>query len=550
MSLALPLAVRLKSSMADRYITRDLHDLSFRSAAPGGFASATFQLDRPLALTPDDIDYYAEVYVYDQRSGAVVWEGRLEDLGRSTGDGEIWEVQAVGPAAHAQDRTVPLIYVDESLDQFVRFMNPGFAPGNGGEMTTSDDPGNSGNDALVLQYPSGQVLTTDSHVTARYNRIAGCGQKLARIVYTCDMGVTTGNFGLQLVLRPSATTVRDNNFNTAGVGATAKVVVTDWTNSDNAFEIRLHSNVIGAWTIGDNNTWASIYNLRVLAMRYNKSGTEITSYTVSYVTASDVVEDLLGRLLTKYDGANATVAGTSAQLTNVSYFQGVDAAQVLEDMMLAEPAYYWAAWESNSAGKHRFEWKSWPTTVRYETDADNGFSSPTSADDMYNAVQVLYLDRFGLQQTTRRTRTVNVLTAAGLTRETVFDIRDRGRANLTYAQAAGDIFLSQHGTASSAGTLTVAERVRDLATGEMVMPWEIIPGELIRVRGVVPSINALNATDRDAVSIFRIVANEFRASAAASTLELDTWPLTVARALAKLMRQRGRPSTVSKTNYR
>jgi hypothetical protein len=69
----------------------------------------------------------------------------------------------------------------------------------------------------------------------------------------------------------------------------------------------------------------------------------------------------------------------------------------------------------------------------------------------------------------------------------------------------------------------------------MVMPWEIRPG-LIRVRGILPRIDALNASDRDGVTVFRIVSAEYRASDAAATLELDSYARTVPRMVADLMR--------------
>jgi len=74
----------------------------------------------------------------------------------------------------------------------------------------------------------------------------------------------------------------------------------------------------------------------------------------------------------------------------------------------------------------------------------------------------------------------------------------------------------------------------DLFTGRPAMPWEILPGNLIRVRGIQPQLNALNPSTRDGVTVFRIVSNEYRASAAAAELELDSFAPSTARALADL----------------
>jgi hypothetical protein len=541
MPLSVPLAVRLKTARGDRHVTRDLRDLTFRSTAPGGFASCTLALNRPLSTQPDEIDYYASLYVYDRRSGTTVWEGRLEDPGRTASDGEVWTVQAVGPAAHTHDITRPLIYIDQSISAGwarVRNVAPGIQVGVGA------DPGNntSGDQAIVIQDPQGLTVATNDAGAWQYQRIQDAGQKLARIDYTWDAGATTASRAVEALCRTdggTGETARTQTWNTAGGGSSPKVVVTDWTNGRNTLDIRSIYTGAGA-TVGDDITWASIRNLFILAMRYNADGTEKTSgYSTNSVLASEVVNDLLGRLLTKFDGAGASVATTAYAIDSLAYPDSADAAKVLDDLMLLEPAYFWAAWESSLATSlYRFEWSAWPTAVRYEATVDDGFDSPGSAADLYNAVRVIYDDVAGHQRNVQRTQTVQSLTNAGLTREGFLDLRGSQIRSAGGAQRAGDQWLAERATPPNAGTLIVARPILDLTSGRTVMPWEIRPGNLIRVRGVLPRVDALNATARDGVTIFRVVAAEFRASSATATLELDSYPLTVARALAKLAKGR------------
>jgi hypothetical protein len=542
MSLTIPLSVRVKTARADKHITLDLRDLSLRSVAPGGFASATFSLDRPLSTQPDEIDYYSTVYVYDRRNGQTVWEGRLEDPGRSAGDGQVWSVAAVGPSAQAQDRTVPLIYIDQSLSEgWIRADNvtPGATVGVGADIGLG---ANSSTQAINIQWPQGLGVVNNSRGVWRYTLIADAGQKLARVDYTWDTGATTSNNKVEAVTRStdlaSGEVARTQAWDTAGGTSSPIVVVTDWPNGRSHVELRTLRDPGGAATVPDDNSWASIRNVFILALRYDKAGAEITSgYTTNSLLASDVVADLLGRLLTGFDGANATVAATSYAITSLAYSGGVTAAQVFDDLMLLEPAYYWAAWESNTAGLNRFEWKAWPTTVRYEADIVDGFDSPGSAANLFNTVRVTYTDAAGKTKNVQRTQTVQALTDAGLTREGFLDLRTTGISTLANAQQAGDQWLAQRATPPNAGTLTIARPILDRTDGKMAMPWEILPGELIRVRGVRPSIDSLNATDRDGVTVFRIVGTDFRASDAAATLELDSYPLTTARALAKLAKR-------------
>ena len=72
----------------------------------------------------------------------------------------------------------------------------------------------------------------------------------------------------------------------------------------------------------------------------------------------------------------------------------------------------------------------------------------------------------------------------------------------------------------------------------MVDPWEIEPGELIRVNGVESYADALNADDRDGVAVFRIWAMDYASDSNAATLELDTYPRNVYGALKRLIERR------------
>lgn len=541
MGLALPLSVRLKTGSADRHVTRDLRDLTFRSTAPGGFASATFSLDRPLDTQPTDVDYYASVYVYDRRSGAVVWEGMIEDPGRTATDGEVWQVTAVGGAARTQDVTRPLIYIDQSIsDGWVRADNDS-APGC--TVQVAADPGlsNDRTQAIVVTLPGGVNLSTDDRGVWRYVRIADAGQKLARVKFDWDSN-SSANFHVQAVARGGGTTLfYDVAFNNAGGSPSAFEIVADWAAGRDTLDLR--GKYVGAGAMPTITNWCSFRNVTVVATRFEKDGTEFltaTDYSNNTVLASEVVRDILGRgLLPKFDGANATVAATTTTIDSLAYPEGVTPNQLLADLMEIEPGYFWAAWESNSSGLYRFEWKAWPTSVRYEATVYDGFDSPGSAVDLYNKVRVRYINPDGNLATEQRTQTVTALDNAGLSREGLVDLTDRrGRTSLTTAQRVGDQWLANRAVPPNAGTLTVARPILDLTAGAMVQPWEIKPGNLIRVRGVLPRIDALNPTARDGVTVFRVSAVEFNAASASAQLELDTYPRSTARALALAARRR------------
>ncbi|MFY1686504.1 hypothetical protein [Plantactinospora sp. WMMB782] len=542
MSLTLPLAVRLATSAGDVHITRRLHDLSFRITAPGGFASITMSLHEPITNQPDWLQYYARAYVYDQRTGAVLCEGRLEDPGRSAGpDGQIWDLVAVGPAAHAKDRNVPLIYVDRQIEQTAWRQADLTGSQSKGSVGTGD--GTSNATTMRLQWDSGQSVQPNHVLTARYSRLVDTGQWVARAGTSHIEGVASSVLKVEMVSR------RLNGY--VGTGSDATLESDNWATSSqsllqrygdehtdrfNAVDLRLRQGNASAVTSGA-TYYTNLTNTHVLGSRYLKTGAEKTSgYVTSTVLASDVVEDLLGRLLPLYDGTTARVDATSHTIEQLAYPDGIDPAGVLDDLMRLEPAYLWEALESNSAGKHRFNWRAWPTDVRYEADvSDAGYDAPGSADGLYNAVTVRWRDIDGASRTTRVTQDVPALTAAGLTREPKpIDLGDE-TGSVADATRVGQQFLAEHRAAPNAGRLRLARPVLDLDAGVRVMPWEVRPGYLIRVRGVLPRPDALNATTRDGVTVFKIASTEFRASDATATLELDSYAPSTARALADLL---------------
>ena len=521
----IPLVVRLSTARADRVITRDVRSLSFRSTIPGGFASCELQLDRPLSLMPDEIAMYGSLYVYDGRSGAVIWQGRMEDPGRgASGEGEGWTVRAVGPAAHARDRAIKLIYIDKSLERW-GLVGRSFAAPNekGGELQDMEDP--SDDPGFTLRAQRGVICGSDWRFGQAYRELNDAGQDLGRIRAKWDAGQTAANWYVQAKARTGIAGAADDadeaTFNVAG-GTLIGVVTTDFTAGRDVIELRIQRKTSGI-TVADEDTWAEFSGITVVARRYDKSGALITSYPNNYVLASSVVEDLLGRLLNQYDGANAIVDATISEIEQLAYPDGVTSEKVLEDLMAIESDFYWAAWEGNPA---RFEWQEWPSTVRYEASTKDGFDSPASAVELYNRVTVRWRGEKGRLRSTVRTATVSELDDAGLIRQAIIDLGDE-IGSLVSAQAAGDAFLVEHGTVPNAGTLHVASQIFDADEGRYVDPWEIRPGHLIRVRDVLPRFDSLNTAVRDAVTVFRIVAVSYDADSNIAQIELDSRPRTI-----------------------
>lgn len=537
MSIPIPLAVRVSTSKRDLHLTRWLRDLQFREVATGGFASCTFAIDRPLGTMPEDLEYFATVYVYDG-SGATVWEGRLEDLGTESGTaGQVWRISALGPSTHASDRNVPLIYVDTSWDKWIKARSASGEQQNT-QVSTGEDPGGSGDQALVLSFPTGMTVPTNGACTSYYLCLDASGQKLAVFDYSWDAGLTSASWQIR-GFSSGTNVVRTQSASTAGSGTSTAII------GSGAFAVGDSRPIVQfRWTGAASGTgtsdivWASIKNICVRATTYNASGSENTSsYTSADKTilASTVVNDLLGRLLDQYDGAKATVETTSYEITQLAYYDGVTAKEVLDDLMEFEPGYRWGAYETQVPGAgqgNRFEWKAWPTSVRYEATTADGFDSPASATNVWNAVRVYYEDSLGQTVSVRSVSADDVpeLDDHDLTREAKLELRGAGSA--ANAAQAGEQFLEEHARPPATGTLKVARPILDLLDGRWVQPWQIRAGELIRVRDVQPRVDALAAAGRDGVSVFKVASREYNTADATAILELDEYTLSTAQALA------------------
>jgi hypothetical protein len=536
MSIPIPLAVRVATATQDIHLTRWLRDLQFREVATGGFASATFSIDRPLGVMPQELEYFAAVYIYDN-TGTTVWEGRLEDLGIESGDqGQVWRISALGPSTHASDRNVPLIYVDTSWDKWIKARSASGEQQNT-QVSTGDDPGGSGDAALVLSFPTGMTVPTNGACTAYYLCLDASEQNLAVFDYSWDAGLTSASWEIR-GFSSGTNVVRTQSASTGGGGTSTALV------GSGAFSFGDHRPIVQfRWTGAASGTgtsdivWASIMNICVRATTWTKAGSEESSGYSSAdktILASTVVADLLGRLLDQYDGANAEIDTTSYAITQLAYYDGVTPREVLDDLMEFEPGYRWGAYESSSGG-HRFEWKAWPSTVRYEAAVHDGFDSPASATDVWNAVRVYYEDSLGQTVSVRSTSTVDALVDADLTREAKLDLV--GTGSVANATQTGEQFLAEHERPAASGTLRVSRPIIDLVDGRWVQPWQIRAGELIRVRDVQPRVDALTATGRDGISVFKVASREYNTADATATLELDEYTLSTARALATVKKQ-------------
>lgn len=541
MTLAVPIGV----VVGGRRVTSEVQAVAFTKNAVGGVQSVSFKLARPLSAFDAGLSAFSDVYLYDARNAETIAQARLTDTGRSvsSSDGQVWELTAFGPAQHASDIAAPLVYVDQSITDGWRQVDRVV---KGATISQSTKPGNSSDTApecVVMHFPEGTTLATNDWLKYRYERLRECGQFIGRVSWDWDAGSTDADYRIRIWTSVDGTggsAVGSNTFNTAG-GTENRVVVTDITNGRNVVDLMCEYTG-AAGKPGTDNKWGSFDDVVIRARLVDQDGSSITTgYTADYVLAHEVVKDLLGQLLPQYDGANATVdTGATHQIDALTYVDGATPEQILDDLMALEPAYRWTTGPDTTGSGYSFSWEPWPTRVRYEATLDDGGSFPASWQEVYNKVKVRYRDKRGRVRSVFRTVTdVGLDDPLPYTRRYLLDVGDDiGSAN--GATRVGDNFLTDHNVPANAGTITINRPIRDTDTGRMVLPHEIEPGHLIRVRGVESYADALNADSNDGRTVFRIWSMTYSSDTDSASLELDTFSRTTANALKRLMKKRGR----------
>jgi hypothetical protein len=533
MSLAVPLTARI----GRKHITAEVSGLAFTKNAVGGLQSISLRLARPLARFDVDLSPMVPLSIYDARSAVVIAQGRLADPGRAaaSGDGEQWDIVAFGPAQTAAARTFPYVVVDQSLDAFRR--------SNFSDRNASTDSGEVGTEtpALEIRAEEGKTVAV-GWMGDMINRVMrDANQKLARVKVSIDAGITNANYRQQIVTRTgtgSSNLAANAGASTAG-SAISAVVVTDFPDGDDVISVRATRDTSG--TTGAEVHWFAFYDVVLRAMLRDSSGASITTgYASDTVLAHEVVNDLLGRVLDQFDGANASVdTGASYAIDQMSYPDGVTAEKVLEDLMALEPAYRWYGTPDVTGGGYAFRWGPWPTRIRYEASLDDGGSFPASSQELYNKVTVRWLGANGIIKAVTLTGSCPTLDAAGIVQSTLIDASDEVGSTAA-ATRLGQNFLAEHRVPANAGSLTVARPIRDLITGRMVRPHELEPGELIRVKGVESYPDALNASSSDGQTVFRIWSMSYTSDSDSASLELDTWSRSTTNALRSLAKRRNR----------
>ena len=530
-----PLAVRVKNARVDKMLTGYLiGGVKFTKTDPGGMRAASFVVSQRLGFRRDTIQPYSRIYIYNQCNGDTVFEGDVSHPGRSVGDaGELLEVQVEGGVERLNDWSGARIYVDRDMQAWTKSSASVVAT----NVEAGEDRGGSGLDALTLAFPTDLHVENNHACLAGYFRFREAGQTIGRFDYTDDGGHTSGSPGwqIQAIITPPSILARTATLN---VGGHTSSPVNTTGNGANIIYVQL------IWTSGSSSTgtsgndivWVSIKGLVVVAELKLKDGTPKTSGYNNGVTAVKVWEDMLGDMLAAtFDGPNAVLdTGSGVDILQFAFPDGTTPMQIADELMKYEPACTYLVGPSKpGSDKYSLRWMARTDTPRYEfTTWVDEYSAGAQAVDQYNQVVARWKDPIGNIKMTTSTQSIPEMTAAGRTRRYFQDLGTI-TGDDTNAATANAAILEQHRFPQNGGRITVSRQVVDLYTGRRVQPFEIEPGYVCRIVGVNPSRDALNSSPRNGATLCRIVTTDYDADSNSVSIDLDSEPWSMFRAIAK-----------------
>lgn len=546
-----PISLRIKDGTTDLHVTRYAERFRFRKTAPGGHADASCTLNLPSGTFPD-LGPTDRIWAYDNRTARPLWEGYINNPGIQTGrDGQSFEIAALGGLSLASDRRERLIYIDQSYDFTQDTTYPQVASSTAQVGIFPEAAGGAlpGQPCALVQFNPGQPITTGSQVGLSYSKFQGSPMVLGGFAGVYDMGRTDGNFLANWYGDVGVLNLIDTVSMTNVAGPIIKNRETHFAGKVYTYlGFRLTRVAGGPTNIATDDFWAGygdFYIFGLLLDRYrvaramdplmHASG----STPAPYILAHDVAEDLLGRILTFCDPTTSLVYLTgTGQIDQLAYADAVAATTVLDDLLLTESGYLWEFLESNAAGKHRFNWRPWPTTPRYLIPSSLHVEQPGGETDLCNRIAVNWVDPLGVPRVMIRGIYVPelgdrspVLWDGTVDPAFVGRIRDAdpitlpaGIGSLWNAAQIGDQVLAAKATTPRAAKVTVDRPIVDTLRNVDVWPWELEPGYVARIMSTGDNL--------------RVTEMEYDDDAGASTLTLSDPVLSVDQRVARLERVR------------
>lgn len=506
-------------------ISKYVSDLEFRSTSPGGYSTASFTYNGPLAGLPIDYTQYSRIDVIDTALGIPAWQGLCEDPGRYAGqDGQSFRMTAVGVSSTLKDIRRPYVGIDASMDSWKQGAPPYILEA---ASFSQDSDTNVGGPAMLISIPSGTYLGANGGIGyITYLPMLESGQRIGSVQWTDIESGQDGTFVVGSVTQTGTASVR----HASGIPGDALILAgvhfgaTSWVHL--TWERTFGPDV----TVGE-GCWTRFGSMVVKPVAVDKFGNVITNPPTLWTTWPEIVSDLLGGSgrMSLIDGPSAVLNTNGSDPEHLFHFafpDGVTAEEILTELLTYEPQYTWLVGVRQSNLKHQFIWIPRPQSVSFDLDLTiDGFDVQASTAELWNSVTVRWRDQLDNIRSQRFAGSpIPALDRLHLTRETILDLGDNTEATGQNVAKAASSFLDEHKFPIRGGTATVSRKLRNHLTGQDVDPWLMDPPFLVRVSGATP---AGPADDRDGESVFECVGVTYNANSASATLDLEQAPRTV-----------------------
>lgn len=522
MTLHVPLGVRIFNNWGrsfDIWVTEWLERVQFRSVIPGGFANATITLHNSKPdLFSQIVRLYNRVQIIDWQIGQTIWEGRIEEPKRNV-QSHSWEIGCLGGMVVASDVRIPYFAIDGKVSNW-RPATAAHADYTGPEV---DDVNNT----LTFK-PQRNEWNGPDHWSNIFDWDQGyrCDMRIGRFDATYEgSGSSNWRTGIDVITpgQPDEINIDLTAWNAVKVRKGNSVNGSSSFTSEEAQALTVAFDFVSASQVMTEGEWGAIIDPRVQAQRVDRFGNKLTNastdYPNDYCTVPQIVEDVVGRFLCgnfhwvsggvpfaaeeKVRPQSVFIDSTAtAKITDLTFYDGATAADVLDQCMNAQPNQYWAIWESDLRTESQdssfwgfsFEWRNWDDFWTYRVTSEDGFEEQPDGESPYNGVYLIHSreDFPPPKYVQTNWRAVNATSNADLDNaalnriQTV--IREEPLASSAILPASVDE-LTKMARTKNTGKIKINRPIHCYDPGtngrqgmnQMVSPWRVRPGRMMIV---------------------------------------------------------------------
>lgn len=494
-----PIAVVISDGFVSRHVTKHVRDLRWVKSAYGGDMDLSCRVLLPKSAFTD-LGPNARLIVLDH-DGTELWSGNIDNPGDSDGPaGELLEITAFGAGARLTYISEPFAPVLTDLTLWERTGN------SSGRAEMGTDERGDGTPTLRARASEDKTITPTwmAEWSLRHSWYAA-GLRLGRVSVQIDAGVTDGagtNFGQRIKIGTSPTDTKRTAINPVSTSAEtlkSSLSLGNLAEGSTFVSLDVHRQG-GANYQGTEAMYFEFWSIKVRQQLQNADGSwSQDGFERDTVLASEVINHLVGSGMVPATRWN--IATTEYLIDSLAWLDGINAADVLDELRLFEPGLFWTLYGDE------FTANLWANlTPRYVVNNRLGgviLTGDEGRGTKVNRVTVKWQDTKGHDRT-----------------ETIVD----PTVKLDYPRDAEPIELPERaGSYANArrvglkaieftnneplsGKAVIRQPIRDRITGEDVMPHQIQPGNLVlhQETGQIYRLTEMDYSDADGSALLSL----------------------------------------------